>query len=226
MGLSLENFFSGYCSLRVVAPSPRHSSGGFRFSFVGGRVRAARRRLLILALRETPRRCIFDLSSHVREFDKTVLECGVEVLDSGFFVSGTWILDCNRQWDSGFVELYSGFQSQGFRIPHAKVSRSPEFGFSYTGRTLSILFLFYFMFLRFILSGHVHQQPIIRTVNWLLLVRDYQFRQFHPPAPNWPGGVCGCNLHLRSRQVLHNPLSKLRTEEIKVIVLRWISAVE
>ena len=54
------------------------------------------RRLLILALREPPRRCIFDLSSHVREFDKTVLECGVEVLDSGFFVSGTWILDCNR----------------------------------------------------------------------------------------------------------------------------------
>ena len=63
---------------------------------IGGRVRAARPRLLISALRETPRRCIFDLSSHVREFDKTVLECGFEALDSGFFVSGTWILDSNR----------------------------------------------------------------------------------------------------------------------------------
>ena len=33
------------------------------------------------------------------------------------FVSGTWILDSNRKWDSGFLELYSGFQRPGFSIP-------------------------------------------------------------------------------------------------------------
>ena len=42
------------------------------------------------------------------------------------FVSGTWILDSNRNWDSGFLELYSGFQSQGFRIPWGKISRIPD----------------------------------------------------------------------------------------------------
>ena len=35
------------------------------------------------------------------------------------FVSGTWILDSNRQWDSGILEMYSGFQSPGFRLPLA-----------------------------------------------------------------------------------------------------------
>ena len=39
-------------------------------------------------------------------------------MDSGFFVSGTWISDSNREWiHSGFLELYSGFHSPGFRIP-------------------------------------------------------------------------------------------------------------
>ena len=33
-----------------------------------------------------------------------------------------WILDSNRVWDSGFFELYSGLQSQRFRIPQAKFS--------------------------------------------------------------------------------------------------------
>ena len=32
------------------------------------------------------------------------------------FVNGIWILNSNRQWDSGFLELSSGFQSPGFRI--------------------------------------------------------------------------------------------------------------
>ena len=45
------------------------------------------------------------------------------------FVSGTWILESNRQWDSGFLELCSGFQSTGFQI-----SRIPESEFSYMGR--------------------------------------------------------------------------------------------
>ena len=36
------------------------------------------------------------------------------------FVSGTWILDINRQWDSGFLELYSEFHGPRFRNPQAK----------------------------------------------------------------------------------------------------------
>ena len=35
------------------------------------------------------------------------------------FVSGTWILDSNLYWDSGFLELYTGFRSPGFKIPQA-----------------------------------------------------------------------------------------------------------
>ena len=30
------------------------------------------------------------------------------------FISGTWILDSNRLWDSGFLELFSRFQSPRF----------------------------------------------------------------------------------------------------------------
>ena len=36
------------------------------------------------------------------------------------FVSGTWILDSNGSWDSGFLEVYSRFQSQGFQISQEK----------------------------------------------------------------------------------------------------------
>ena len=45
---------------------------------------------------------------------------GLQVMDSEFFVSRTWILDSNRLWDSGFLKLYSGFQSPGFRILQLK----------------------------------------------------------------------------------------------------------
>ena len=144
---------------------------------------AARNRLWILGLRvrlrETPRLCKFDFSTHAREFDKTVLDSGFEVLDSGFFVSGTfWIpivrevpgsLSCIPDYkakDSGFRGknmFESGFHQQKFP------------GFPDALQALGILFLFYFIFLRLILSDHVYQQPIIRTVNRILLVRDYQF---------------------------------------------------
>ena len=33
-----------------------------------------------------------------------------------------WIQDSNCYWDSGFLELYSGFQSPGFHIPQQKFS--------------------------------------------------------------------------------------------------------
>ena len=44
---------------------------------------------------------------------------GLLVLDSGFFVSGTWILHSNHQWDSGF-------QSPRFWIPQEFFSWIPD----------------------------------------------------------------------------------------------------
>ena len=41
-------------------------------------------------------------------------------------------VDSNRYWDSGFLELFSGFQSPGFRIPGAKISHIPLHGPSCT----------------------------------------------------------------------------------------------
>ena len=71
----------------------------------------------------------------------------LRILDSRYwipvFASGAWILDYNRQWDSGLLELYFGFQSRGFRIPQVKVpgfripqaksSRILESRFTYMG---------------------------------------------------------------------------------------------
>ena len=60
-----------------------------------------------------------------------------QIPDSGYwipvFVSGPLILDCNLYWDSGFLELYYGFQSPGFRIIRAK----RESGFPYISRSVS-----------------------------------------------------------------------------------------
>ena len=61
---------------------------------------------------------IFNLDSGFHAMDS-----GFQVLDSGwFFVSGTWIPDSDRKWNSGFLELYSGFYikifpDSGIRIP-------------------------------------------------------------------------------------------------------------
>ena len=68
-------------------------------------------------------------SPHVRE-SEIVLDSASHAMDSGFppvtrfqiLVSGTWILDCNRWWDSGFLELYCGFRSPGFWISKPKIS--------------------------------------------------------------------------------------------------------
>ena len=75
-----------------------------------------------------------------RNFE-TVLDCGLhtmdfgfQILDSGPSASGPWSPDCNHYWDSGLLELYSGFQRLGFLIPQAKVSRGPECGFPCTWR--------------------------------------------------------------------------------------------
>ena len=39
-----------------------------------------------------------------------------------------WIPNFKRKWDSGFLELNSGFQISGFPIPQAKFARIPESG--------------------------------------------------------------------------------------------------
>ena len=84
------------------------------------------------------------VSPLVRE-SKTVLNCrfhavnsGFQVLDFGFFVSGTWISDFIREWNSGFLELYSDSKAyaSGLWIPLAKISRIPESGFPHIGRSV------------------------------------------------------------------------------------------
>ena len=63
---------------------------------------------------------------HVRE-SKTFLYSGFHAADSRYWIpvfdSGTWILDSNRYWDSGLLELLCGFHKQNFpgsQIPQAK----------------------------------------------------------------------------------------------------------
>ena len=55
---------------------------------------------------------------------KTVLDSTPWIPDSRYwiavFVSGPWISDSNRLWYSRLLELYSGFQNPGLRIPEAK----------------------------------------------------------------------------------------------------------
>ena len=65
----------------------------------------------------------------------------VQVLDSGFFINGTWIPDSNCWWEFGFLALYSGFQNPGSTVPQAKMS--PDSGFQsrslyYFGRVKSL----------------------------------------------------------------------------------------
>ena len=69
------------------------------------------------------------------------LDSGLQIMDSGFqiFLSGPWIPDSNCYWDSGFLQLFSGFQGPGFRILQAKISVSgfnvqKLSGFPYMGR--------------------------------------------------------------------------------------------
>ena len=64
---------------------------------------------------------------------KTVLDSRFQVLDSRFFVSRTWIPDSNHWWGSGFLELYSGFQSPNSWIMDYKSKTFPDYGFHYMG---------------------------------------------------------------------------------------------
>ena len=54
-------------------------------------------------------------------------------LKSRFFESGIGIPDFIRSRNSGFLELYSGIQSPGFRNPQAKICPIPESGLPYLG---------------------------------------------------------------------------------------------
>ena len=46
------------------------------------------------------------------------MDSGLQILDSGFFICGTWISDSNRWWDSDSLSCIrdSTFQSPGFPI--------------------------------------------------------------------------------------------------------------
>lgn len=82
-------------------------------------------------LKKTVNNCTTVTSLYVRQ--SRTLNLGFWIL---VIVSKIWILDCNRWWDSAFLELYSGLQSSGFRILRGKISRIPEFGFPYIGQTI------------------------------------------------------------------------------------------
>ena len=64
-----------------------------------------------------------------QNLERPILDSTPRIPDCSYwipvFAMGTWILDSNRLWDSGFLELYSEFQGP------AKFSRIPEFGFPY-----------------------------------------------------------------------------------------------
>ena len=78
-------------------------------------------------------------SPHVRD-SKTVSDSGFHAVDSGFQVLHSslfqWNLDSGLQSlvDSGFLDLFSEFQSPGFQIPHTNISKITESGFLYTAR--------------------------------------------------------------------------------------------
>ena len=85
---------------------------------------------------------LWPLSPHLRE-SKTVLDSGFDAVDSGFQVMDSALCHLNldsesQSWEGfrGFLELLSGFQSPGSRIPQAKISWIPESGLPYMGRPL------------------------------------------------------------------------------------------
>lgn len=57
-------------------------------------------------------------------------------LDSGIPVSGSWTPGSNRYQDSGYLVLNYEFQSPGFWIPQAKISRISEFALILRGAKL------------------------------------------------------------------------------------------
>ena len=79
--------------------------------------------------------------------------------DSGFFVSGTWISDCNCYW----------FQNQGFRIPEAKLYWIPESDFPRMRRSVQrqLAFLipsFCLIYFHIIFCTHEIKKYINRSV--------------------------------------------------------------
>ena len=104
-------------------------------------------------------------SPHVRE-SKTVLDSGFQ--GTGFQIQ--WDLDTRfcRQWDSGFPELFSGFQSPGFWYPLARISPIPGSRFSYMGR----VFAGYSPCLRYQHHGN-RQECSLRKHPFLLALRRW-----------------------------------------------------
>ena len=82
-----------------------------------------------MGLSHSPRLLLVHKSPHVTRkswiLDSTpwnrILITGIQIS-----FSGTWILDSNCEWNSGFLHLYSEFQGPGFRIPLAKIFKIPD----------------------------------------------------------------------------------------------------
>ena len=103
-------------SVCIITRSPRHR----RFS-----LESIKRFIVYMSYLE--RKGAF----YVRE-SRTVLDSGFHVVDFGFQVLDSSLCQRNldsefQSWgDSGFLELYSGFQSPGFWIPQTKFQRIPD----------------------------------------------------------------------------------------------------
>ena len=65
----------------------------------------------------------------MRKFIREKFSTPGQTFDDKFPTVGTTAFDSSRYWDSRFLELYSRFQSPGFRIPQGKVPsfRNPNF---------------------------------------------------------------------------------------------------
>ena len=108
-------------------------------------------------------------SPHVRG-SKTLLESGfhaiepvIQVLDCGFFVCGIWISDSNRWWDTGFLELYYGFQRPEFWIPQQTFDGflNPD---SRTSMTPVILFAVFFCHFRLSFLGKQDSLELVTSI--------------------------------------------------------------
>ena len=114
----------------------------------------------------------------------------IPVLDCGFFVCGIWISDSNRWWDTGFLELYYGFQRPEFWPPQQTFDGflNPD---SRTSMTPVILFAVFFLSFPFVLSMKTR----------LVRVSYIHSRAFHFPS-NFPilaFSLCYCHFPFQSQ---------------------------
>ena len=106
-----------------------------------------------------------------------------------------WILNSNRQWHSGFLELYFGFQSPGLQIPQAKISRIPESGLPYMGRSRM-----FFGCRKRIQILVKFSSKIYLGNNFSYLCRFSRHQKIHSCKYRCKIHHCWCKLHWRHRE--------------------------